>query len=115
MTPFVICEPFDLVSVPFPFVDGPGTKRRPALVVSQSAFNRQGQTVLAMVTTRGHTPWPGDTEIVHFQEAGLGRSCCVRLKLFTLDNRIIVRKIGHLVPADAASVSNAFRLFLGSF
>jgi mRNA interferase MazF len=112
MMPSVICEPFDLVAVAFPFVDGPGTKRRPALVISQPAFNAQGHTVLAMVTTREHTPWPGDTEIAHFQDAGLRLPCRVRLKLFTLDNQILVRKIGHLSPSDVASVSAALRQFL---
>jgi mRNA interferase MazF len=112
MMPSVIYEPFDLVAVSFPFVGGPGLKRRPALVLSQQAFNEQGHTVLAMVTTREHTPWPGDTEIVHFQDAGLRLPCRVRLKLFTLDNQIIVRKIGHLSPPDVASVSAALRQFL---
>jgi mRNA interferase MazF len=110
--PFVICEPFDLVAVSFPFVDGPGTKRRPALVISQQAFNAQGHTVLVMVTTRDHTPWPGDAEIVHFQEAGLSLPCRVRLKIFTLDNRLIVRKIGHLAPPDVESARTSLRSFL---
>ena len=34
-----ICERFDVVVVPFPFVDSPTTKPRPALVLSTRAFN----------------------------------------------------------------------------
>ncbi len=108
----MICDPFDLVAVSFPFVDAPGTKRRPALVLSQRSFNEQGHSILTMITTREHTPWPGDTEIAHFQEAGLHLACRVRLKMFTLDNRMIVRKIGHLSATDTEQVARALRLFL---
>ena len=34
-----IYERFDVVVVPFPFVDSPTTKPRPALVLSTRAFN----------------------------------------------------------------------------
>ncbi len=47
---------WDVVIVPFPFSNQPGAKRRPALVLSASSFNRHGQAVLAMITTAGHHP-----------------------------------------------------------
>ena len=74
----MICEPWDVVVVPFPFVRRSGTKRRPALVLSKTSFNEGGNTVLAMVTTRAHQPWPGDTPIVRLDAAGLDVSCIVR-------------------------------------
>jgi mRNA interferase MazF len=98
---------FDVVVVPFPFSEGPGGKRRPALVLSSAPFNAEGHTVMAMITTSGHHPWPGDCQIIDLQSAGLPRTCMVRLKLFTLDNRLILRRIGRLAEHDAARVEAA--------
>ena len=98
---------FDIVVVPFPFSEAAGSKRRPALVLSSTAFNSAGHTVLAMITTSGHRPWPGDCAVTDIQSAGLPRPCIVRLKLFTLDNRIILRRIGRLAKRDIAGVKAA--------
>jgi mRNA interferase MazF len=101
----VTCEQWDVVVVPFPFSNQPGAKRRPALVLSNRAFNAQGHTILAMITTAGHHPWPGDVALANYKAAGLRTSCVVRLKLFTLDNRLIPKRIGHLSPNDRKQVS----------
>ena len=100
----MICDRHDLVVVPFPFSERVKTKRRPALVLSGRPFNRNGHTVMAMVTTKRDPSWPGDTPITDHQHAGLKRSCLVRFKLFTLDNRLILRKTGRLAAEDAARV-----------
>lgn len=99
----MICEQWDVV-VPFPFIDKGPTKRRPALVVSKQAFNKAGHAILAMKTTKAHPGWPGDSEIDQYPDAGLHTSCIVRLKIFTLDNRLILKKIGHLSQSDIMRV-----------
>ena len=74
----MISEPWDVVVVPFPFTERPTTKRRPALVLSHTAFNEAGYTLLAMITTQAHTPWPGDTTLQDRDAAGLRVPCIVR-------------------------------------
>ncbi len=106
------CEVWDIVVVPFPFTEAPGAKRRPALVISRSSFNENGHTVLAMITTRAHHPWPGDTELSDRSSAGLHLPCIIRLKAFTLDNRLIIRKIGRLSSADRRRASAQFKKHL---
>ena len=96
----MICEPWQVVIVPFPFTDRAQTKRRPALVLSQTRFNRRGHSILSMITSTGHEPWPGDTPLTDLASAGLPHPCLVRLKIFTLDNRFILRRIGILAAAD---------------
>lgn len=96
----MICEPWQVVIVPFPFTDRSQTKRRPGLVLSQMRFNRHGHSILAMITSTAHKPWPGDTRLTDLASAGLHRPCIVRLKIFTLDNRFILRRIGILAGAD---------------
>lgn len=101
------CEPWDVVVVPFPFVDRPDAKRRPALVLSREAFNREGHTILAMITTQADPAWPGDVAITGRAEAGLPRECLVRLKLFTLDNRLVRERLGRLGSKDRKGVAAA--------
>lgn len=101
----MICERHDVVVVPFPFSDRAAAKRRPALVLSGRRFNREGHTVMAMVTTKKVPPWPVDTPLANFQSAGLKVSCLVRFKIFTLDNRLILNKIGRLSEMDAEKVA----------
>ncbi len=106
----MICEAGDVAVVPFPFTERPGTKRRPALVLSGSGFNREsGHTVLAMITTKRAPAWPSDTPIEDLGEAGLPRPCAVRLKVFTLDNRLILRRAGRLSGTDRSKASKSVR------
>ena len=107
----MICNRFDVVVVPFPFTDKPDAKKRPALVLSNAAFNRSNHTILAMITTKQHPPWPGDSLIRDYETAGLKIPCLVRLKLFTLDNRLILRKIGHLTHNDANQIEVQLRSY----
>ena len=105
--PLVICDPWDVVVVPFPFTDTAGAKRRPAVVLSEPDFNREGHSVLAMITSSTHVPWPGDVEISDLASAGLNVRCVVRLKIFTLDNRLLVRRLGHLAECDREGLASA--------
>jgi mRNA interferase MazF len=100
------------VVVPFPFVDRKEAKRRPALVLSSGEFNRAGHSILAMVTTKAHHPWPGDVSIGDLEPAGLKVACVVRLKVFTLDNRLIERQLGQLSEHDRSTVGAALSRYL---
>ena len=106
------CKQWDVVVVPFPFSNQPGTKRRPALVLSERNFNIRGHTVLAMVTTSGHRSWPGDVVLSDYKAAGLQIRCIVRLKLFTLDNRLVVKRIGCLPNIDQKKISSLLKTYL---
>jgi mRNA interferase MazF len=104
----MICERFDVVVVPFPFVDAARTKPRPALVLSGGAFNRANRhTMLAMITRATHTSWPSDRAIASLPSTGLRDPSVVRFKVFTLDNRILQCRIGHLSDDDARACAAA--------
>lgn len=97
-------NPGDVVVVPFPFTDRDATKRRPALVCSSAAFNHQARhLVLAMITTRSHTPWPGDVPITDLAAAGLPAPSIVRWKLFTLEATYVLSQAGALATRDRAA------------
>jgi len=99
-------EPFDVVVVPFPFTDSSRTKRRPALVLSQKNYFSAliEHSVLAMITSQENEPWPLDVAIKGKKQSGLSAPSVVRMKLFTLDNRFILRKTGHLPKSDQMQV-----------
>ncbi len=107
-------ESLDVVVVPFPFTHRQAVKRRPALIVSAANFNRaHEQSILVMITSAG-SDWPSDVAIQGWREAGLKVPCKVRFKLFTLDDRLIVRKLGTLLKRDGEAVRQALGRVLAS-
>jgi mRNA interferase MazF len=107
-------ERFDVVRVPFPFTDRDAEKNRPALVISDgTAFNRHaGHSVMAMITSASHAPWPLDVAIGDLKSAGLPAPSIVRFKLFTLDHRLVRGTVGRLGEKDRAKMLRALRLLL---
>lgn len=107
-------ERFDIVVVPFPFTDSATAKRRPALVISNAeAFNvPAGHSVMAMITSAGNAAWPLDVAITDGKPAGLVAASLVRMKLFTLDNRFVLRRLGQLAAADRKKVAAALKRLL---
>ncbi len=110
----VTFEAFDVVVVPFPFTDRTTTKRRPALVLSDAgSFNKRvGQSVLAMITSASNSDWPLDVNIQNLNDAGLPSASVVRMKLFTLDDKLVIRKAGMLAEQDRSAVSTTLRQLL---
>jgi mRNA interferase MazF len=105
---------FDVVVVPFPFTDRTSSKRRPALVLSSQAFNQASRhAVLAMITSAQQSAWPGDCLLEDLSAAGLTAACLARLKLFTLDERLIIRACGHLAAADQSRLRSRWKSLLG--
>ena len=101
------CDRFDVVAVPFPFTDRPAMKRRPALIVSSAPFNQaHAQSILAMITS-ARSGWPSDVALQEWRRAGLHVPCKVRLKLFTLDDALILSKLGRLSKHDGEAIANA--------
>jgi len=110
----VIFDAFDVVVVPFSFTDRTTIKRRPALVLSDAIkFNKQvGQSVLAMITSASNSDWPLDVHIQKLDDAGLPSASVVRMKLFTLDDKLVIRKAGVLAEQDRSAVSIALHQLL---
>ena len=105
----MIYNAYDVIVVPFPFTDRTTSKRRPALVLSNSSsFNQRiNHSVMAMITSAKNSQWPLDTTIKDLDSAGLSSSSIVRMKLFTLDNRLVIRKAGTLSTEDQLNVKSS--------
>ena len=90
-------EIWNIVKVPFPFTDKNNAKIRPALVVSQPIFQQETQhVILTMITSAKHSSWPMDIDIEDLNNAGLPIPSVIRLKIFTLDERLLMGHLGVL-------------------
>jgi hypothetical protein len=61
-----------------------------------------------MITSAEHSSWPGDTAI-NLQE--LRKPCIIRMKFFTLDNRLILREIAKVPTPTRFHI----RMFMSHF
>ena len=49
-----------------------------------------------MITSSSNSDWPLDVNIQDFDAAELPSASVVRMKLFTLDDKLVIRKAGML-------------------
>jgi mRNA interferase MazF len=102
----MICNHWQVAIVPFPFMEKPAVKRRPALVISNREFNSANDhTVMAMITSASLDSWPSDYAILNPLAAGLVANCYVRWKIFTLPNETIIRLAGDLDDEDREAMT----------
>lgn len=104
-------RPFDVVVVPFPYSDRLSEKRRPALVISNTALPEiLGRVWVAMITSAPASQI-GDVALGDIAEAGLPVASTLRCsKIATLDSDRILRRIGVLSKADEKAARDALRL-----
>ncbi len=97
-----VFNPGDIILVSYPFGEGAGVRKRPALVVSSSGFNQEtGELVIAQITSRVSAPArAGDYTIEGWREAKLPRPALVRARLTTLTQPLVLRRLGSLSETD---------------
>jgi mRNA interferase MazF len=110
----------DVVLVYIPYVDGPGGKTRPAVVVQRDEDNAKlAHTIVAAITTNlrnvteptQHRIDPADPE---GRAAGVLHPSAIRCdRLFTVEQRMVIRTIGQLTPGTLARVDECLRAALG--
>lgn len=97
-------EPFAVVAAPFPYVERPVTRRRPALVVGAPAGPHDLVWVL-MITSAENAPWPLDVPVSDLEAAGLPVPSVVRCtKVATVESSVLEQR-GMLAGADQARVA----------
>ena len=107
---------YEVVKVPFPFTDVNATKVRPALILSAAKpFNAKiGLSVMAMITSvkLSQELWPADIVIEYLQPTGLPVPSIIRFKIFTLDHRLIIGRLGNLSATDRKNVQKKLKEIL---
>ena len=94
-------KPGDIVWVPFPFVEAPKLRERPALVVGVLVPSPQLELLwVLMITSSANKGWQGDVSLeARFAECGLEVPCVVRTAKISTVEAGRARKSGEL-PLD---------------
>jgi len=94
----------DVVLVPFPFTDQSTTKRRPSVIVSSAAYNRDRPDVIILAVTSQARPAAGigETAISAWRSAGLLRPSTLKPLLATIEMQLVMRRLGRLEPRRPA-------------
>ncbi|MGQ0538948.1 MAG: type II toxin-antitoxin system PemK/MazF family toxin [Gemmatimonadaceae bacterium] len=105
--------PYDVVIIPFPYVDRLAEKRRPALVVSGAALATYGVLWVVMITSAANVPWACDVPVADLERAGLPAPSVVRpAKIACIEPGRVVRRAGALDARNASLVAARLGGFL---
>ncbi len=104
-----------MVLVPLPFSDQSASKRRPAVIVSNHAYNEGRRDVVVMAVTGQLRPTPGLGEVWlnHWAEAGLLKPSVVKPVFATIEQRLIIRSLGALHASDRVALRQAIAETIG--
>ncbi|MGH7126318.1 MAG: type II toxin-antitoxin system PemK/MazF family toxin [Stellaceae bacterium] len=105
----------DVVLVPFPFTSQAASKKRPAVVVSNRAYNTAKPDVVVMAITSQLRPAPGLGEVwvAHWEAAGLLKPSAVKPVFATLEQALVIRQLGRLSAGEQAALRKAIAETLG--
>jgi mRNA interferase MazF len=104
-----------IVLVPFPFTNQAAAKRRPAVVVSNFAYSSVRPDVIVMAVTsqlRANRAL-GEIAIIEWQRAGLLKPSAIKPVFATLEQSLIIRRLGALVDADCSALRDGIAQILG--
>ena len=105
----------DVVLVPFPFTNQAASKQRPAVIVSNAAYNRVKPDVVVMAITSQlrATVALGEVWIGQWQAAGLLKPSAVKPVFATIEQRLVIRPLGTLAAADQAALRQTIGEVIG--
>jgi mRNA interferase MazF len=105
----------DIVLVPFPFTNQATSKKRPAVVVSNRAYNvaRPDVVVMAVTSQLRANPGLGEIAVVQWQEAGLLKPSTVKPVFATLEQALVLRRLGVLDTIDQVALRSGIGKILG--
>jgi len=105
----------DVVLVPFPFTSQTASKQRPALIVSNKSYNGTRPDAVMMAITSQFRPVPQTDEVWvgQWQAAGLLKPSAVKPVFATLEQALIIRRLGVLDSGDQADLRRAISRVLG--
>ena len=107
-----------VVVVEIAFTDLSGSKRRPALVVSDERFHKTlRDLIVCPISSQSRfyrRPGPGDCPVKDWRAAGLRRPSTVRVsKVLAIDKTIVRRTLGVLRAHDLVSVEKDIQRAFG--
>jgi len=104
----------DIILVPFPFSNQIATKKRPSVIVSSNLYNNVSSDIVIMaITSRtDKTIGIGECLIMDWQVAGLLKPSAIKPAISTIEQQLVLKKLGSLSSNDLFSMENALKRFL---
>lgn len=105
----------DVIVVPFPFTDQTAAKKRPAVVISSEAYQRERPDLILMAITSQLRPalTVGEVAVVHWQSAGLLKPSVIKPLITTIEARLVLRHLGRLHIDDQKALREVLAAVLG--
>ena len=115
MPPTTRFEFGDIVLVPFPFTDQSGSKKRPAVIVSSTAYQQARRDVLIMAVTSQLRPSGsfGEVTVQDWQAAGLLKPSAIKPVVTTIEQSLVIRSLGKLKAVDLAALRGTLAIIIG--
>lgn len=110
----------DVVLLPFPFASGAGSKRRPAVIVQNDRNNaRLTNTIVAAITSTTHRS-NEPTQLLVDPATATGKTSGLKIpsvisceNLLTIEQQLIVRRLGYLDSSLMRQVDACLKVSLG--
>ncbi len=108
-------ESCDAVIVSFPFTDQPAAKKHPATIVSSAAYHREHPDLILMAITsrKQFPPAFGEMTITQWEAGHLLKPSVIKAIFATIENGLVLRKLGNLAHTDRNALYIALQLILG--
>ena len=105
----------DIVLVPFPFTNQVITKKRPAVIISSGAYNRQRPDIILMAVTSQmqSANYFGDMTISQWQQAGLLKPSVIKPIFTTVEKGLVLKKLGSMSDNDRKELNKAIQTIIG--
>ena len=101
--------------MPFPFTDQAGTKKRPAVIISSDAYNTTQRDLVIMAVTSQLRPSGalGEALVTGWQAAGLIKPSAIKPVITTIEQVLVIRRLGQLTAEDRQALRNAIGKIVG--
>ncbi len=105
----------DIVLVPFPFTNQTAIKQRPAVVISGRSYNQARPDLLMMAVTSQLRPAAtlGEVWLSDWRADGLLKPSAVKPVIATLEQGLVIRRLGAVSKQDQAALRRALQEIIG--
>lgn len=105
----------DIVLVPFPFIDQSAAKKRPAVVISSAAYQRERPDLIIMAITSQVRPAQtlGEVVVKDWQDAGLLKPSAIKPVIATTEKPLVINTLGRLKDSDQTALRTIISEIIG--
>jgi PemK-like, MazF-like toxin of type II toxin-antitoxin system len=99
------CSRNEVVLLPIPFTDLKSRKVRPAIVIGRSGADIFLVPISSQLSNTDFT-------LKEWRAAGLNVACGVKAQIATVEERLVIKTVGCLSPADGQLLNDRLRTWL---